>query len=256
MSPLVRAGPRHASPGGRVVSPLPTERRKGKRIEVRVPILLSSLTTDHALVDVEAEALSASITGLKLRSEQLLRAGMYVRLKRPGGQETKLARVVWAREEDSQAMAGLALGLHLRDPEDFWGVDFASSDQPDPYFWQEALQATPATPTAAAVEPAPAPPLEIAAGGAPVLVRGMSAARMPFQDETVLLPAGEQEGKVLIRCVVDDGRLVQVLFLEQGRVLKARTSGISRRRPDGKFRLWLTFDQPVIIVGEPPAEES
>lgn len=238
------------------MSPYKRESRRAKRFDLKLPLLISSETINDPLQNTPAETVSVSRTGLKLKCSKPLRKGMYVRLVRPGSDQSKLARVVWAQVgQNEETIAGLALALQLRNPRDFWGGDYPASDRPDTHFWQDEVEpatteAEPAGPKKE--EPAPSVAraaesgaLRIPTEGVKVLVRGVSAARMPFQEESVLVPTGENEGRVSIRPVVDDGKLVQVLFLAEGRVMKARTDGSSRRRPDGKMRVWLRFEQPL-----------
>jgi hypothetical protein len=127
-------------------------------------------------------------------------------------------------------------------------------------FWQEELPAEGEEAVAEAEEEAPvgeAAPVKIPASGVPVLVRGVSASRTPFQEETELKPMGNNEGIITVSWVLDEGRLVHIVLFEQERVLRARVTGYAERALLGKHRVWVEFEQPAEVLGEiSKSEES
>lgn len=239
---------------GGAVSAFKKEVRRAKRYDVRVPLLISSLTTGDALDKAAGVAEEISRTGLRLHCWHTLRPAMFVRLGRPDGKETKLARVIWSRPVDGdKTLAGLAFSMALRNPGDFWGIDYPKSDEPETLFWQEALPGEEEVEVAQAEKKAPveeAAPVKIPASGVPVLVRGVSSSRTPFQEETELKPMGNNEGIITVSWVMDEGRLLHIVLFEQERVLRARVSGYAKQAVRGKHRVWVRFEQPVETEGE------
>jgi hypothetical protein len=243
------------------MSPFKKEIRRAKRYDIRVPVLLSSLTSGDALDKAAGVAEDISRTGLRLHCWDALRPGMFVRLGRPDGKESKLARVIWSRPVDGDKMlAGLAFSTALPDLGDFWGVDAPKSDEPETMFWQEELpgeeEGEVAEEEKAVAEVEEAAPVKIPSGGVPVLVRGVSSSRTPFQEETELKPMGNNEGIITVSWVMDEGHLLHVVLFEQERVLRARVSGYAEQALRGKHRVWVRFEQPAEIEGEISAREE
>jgi len=240
------------------MSPFEKEQRRAKRFGVRIPLLISSLTAETKLDKAAGVAESISRSGLRLHCWDTLRPGMFVRLGRPDGKETKLARVIWSRPaEEDKTMAGLALSTALRDPGDFWGIDYPKSDQPETMFWKQELpggeeEEAEAAEAASAVEEAA--PVRIPAVGVRVLVRGVSTSRTPFQEETELRPKGNNEAVITVSWVLDEGHLLHIVLFDQERVVRARVSGHGRKLPLGKHLVWVEFEQPAEVLGEIPLD--
>ncbi len=96
------------------------DRRRSRRHEVRVPVVLTG--TDEAGRDFfdRAEIISVSQHGARLRTRFLLKVGTAIKLLLPNKNETKRLRVVW-RSEAGSFEAGL-VGVEFLDPNDFWDV--------------------------------------------------------------------------------------------------------------------------------------
>jgi hypothetical protein len=242
------------------MSPFKKEVRRAKRYDIRVPLLLSSLTSGDALDKAAGVAEDISRTGLRLHCWHALRPGMFVRLGRPDGKESKLARVIWSRPVDGdKTLAGLAFSTALLDLGDFWGVDSPKADEPETLFWHGDLPGEEEGGIAGAekaVAEEEAAPVKIPARGVPVLVRGVSSSRTPFQEETDLKPMGSEEGIITVSWVMDEGHLLHIVLFEQERVIRARVSGYAEQAMRGKHRVWVRFEQPAEIEGEISASEE
>jgi hypothetical protein len=226
-----------------------------------VPLLLSSLTSGDALDKAAGVAEEISRTGLRLHCWHTLRPGMFVRLGRPDGKESKLARVIWSKPlDEDKTLAGLAFSTALADLGDFWGVESPESDEPETMFWQEALPGEEAAeetkPEQAVAEAEEAAPVKIPAIGVPVLVRGVSSSRTPFQEETELKPIGTDEGIITVSWVMDEGHPLHIVLFEQERVIRARVTGYAEQAVRGKHRVWVRFEQPAEIEGKISASEE
>ncbi len=98
----------------------PKERRRSRRHEVRIPVVLRG--TDEGGRDFfdRSEIISLSQHGARLRTRFLLKVGTQVKLQLPSEHETKRLRVVWRGDAASFEM-GL-MGVEFVDPNDSWGV--------------------------------------------------------------------------------------------------------------------------------------
>ena len=77
--------------------------------------------------------------------------------------------------------------------------------------------------------------------GVEVIVRGLTATRMPFLEKELLIPLDAQMATVLVRPLLDPGTVLKVIFSEE--VLEeAKIWSISQARQASKWRIWLRFN--------------
>lgn len=246
--------------------------RRSTRVEANIDIVLASVKTRGVPSEAPGVTLMVSKHGAKVQTTMHLEAGDYVRLTNPATNHSQLARVAWVGRRDS-SLARLAFGIALEQPENFWGVYFPPEDWNEPTSWEDwereeervepmppALGADISGPTPSPWNPAPASvaaevpmgePIEVPADGAIVFVRGLSAARMPFQEQTVLHPLGGVEATIHLKPVVDIGRMLQVVFPPDHHVVRAHTTGIGRQPENGKWKMWVRLAAPLRVVRDP-----
>lgn len=240
--------------------------RRSSRVLVNIPVIISSVKTKGVPFEAPAVTLVVSKHGAKIQTTLHMEVGTYVRLTNPSSNHSQLARVAWVGKSDDR-VARLAFGIELDDPQNFWGIYLPPEDWMESPFWEEEEEAAAhvppsllaESPTAAgrpgdstlfqaAEAPPDLPPLEIPEEGVDVFVRGVSSAHLPFQELSVLHPVTETEATVQVRPVVDFGRIVQVVFPTINRTVRARVSGVSEQRTEGKWKTWLRFPHPFRVV--------
>ena len=77
--------------------------------------------------------------------------------------------------------------------------------------------------------------------GAQVIVRGLTATRMPFLERELIIPLDAQMATVLVRPLLDPGTIVKVVFSETI-MEEAKVWSISQTRQASKWRIWLRFN--------------
>ena len=258
-------------------SPHIRQERRSTRVEVEIPIVITSVKSVGGVYEGPGVTVMVNKHGAKIVTAVRFQAGDYVRLTIPASNRSQLARVAWV-DQENRGVARVAFGIALEEPENFWGVYFPPGDWDNPPSWEDwevserqqvtalpARQGSP-PPLASTLDPpavaaatqrqvTDAPPIEIYEEGSPVYVRGMSAAHLPFQEQTWLHPLRGQELTIRLRAVVDIGRLLQVIVPTNSLVVRARTSGVSDRVQKGKWTYWLRLDAPIRIIPKTGAEE-
>jgi hypothetical protein len=81
----------------------------------------------------------------------------------------------------------------------------------------------------------------IPADGVAVIVRGLTATRMPFLEKELMIPLDAQMATVLVRPVLDPGTILKVVFSETI-MEEAKVWSISQTRQASKWRIWLRFN--------------
>jgi hypothetical protein len=76
--------------------------------------------------------------------------------------------------------------------------------------------------------------------GVQVIVRGLTATRMPFLERELIIPLDAQMATVLVRPLLDPGTIVKVVFSETI-TEEAKVWSISQTRQASKWRIWLRF---------------
>ncbi len=214
-----------------------------------VPLVLSAKIGNSPL-RVMAETVDVSMEGAKIRLTTPLEAGMQLRVAALNPYRYTRARVVWAKPQSSE------YGIQLLTPQNFWGIAFPPDDWGEPPLVhsryrpqvEPAVGSSTGTPPPTTTSRAPArtlaeapagtaPPLPVA--GATATLSGMSAIRMPFQESGLLVPTGPGVASMLVRPSVDSGTPLRLIVADQ--VFRARITSVSKRREQGKWRVWLSF---------------
>jgi len=250
--------------------------RRSSRVEVEIPIIITSVKTEGAFYEGPGVTVLVNKHGAKIATTLRFRVGDYVRLTIPASNRSQLARVAWV-DQDNLGTARVNFGIALEEPENFWGVYFPPEDWNDSPSWEEwergGLQPTSASlpqqqvsspsalggpaqtlPPSTSAPVAELPAIEVYEEGTPVFVRGISSARLPFQEQTWLHPVGGQEATVRLRPMVDIGKLVQVIFPADDLLVRARTTAVGERAKEGKWTFWLRVESPVRVVPKTETE--
>lgn len=77
--------------------------------------------------------------------------------------------------------------------------------------------------------------------GVHVIVRGLTATRMPFLERELLIPLDALTATVLVRPLLDPGTIVKVVF-DDSATEEAKIWSISQTRQASKWRIWLRFN--------------
>ncbi|HWX55510.1 MAG TPA: hypothetical protein VN176_13040 [Verrucomicrobiae bacterium] len=80
----------------------------------------------------------------------------------------------------------------------------------------------------------------VPSAGMDVIVRGLTATRMPFLEKELLIPLDANTATVLVRPLLDPGTSLKVVFSEEV-VEDAILWSISQTRQASKWRIWLRF---------------
>jgi len=221
----------------------PKTKRQTRRVLLAVPLVISGKIGGSA-VRVLAETVDVSREGAKVRLTTPLEVESQIRVAALNPYRYTRARVVWARPQSNE------YGIQLLTPQNFWGIAFPPDDWGEPPLvlsrYRPHVEPALGSSTAASRAPtrtlaeAPAgtaPPLPVA--GATVTLSGMSAIRMPFQESGLLVPTGPGVASMLVRPSVDSGTPLRLIVADQ--VFRARITSVSKRREQGKWRVWLRF---------------
>ena len=266
------------------------EGRRSTRVLLEVPILVEGVDAKGERFQELGQTEVVNKHGAKIRVPRALATDSEVIVTLTQSGRSSRAVVVWAEASPSGGYRD-HYGIRLDKAENLWGLYFPPSDwhEPDAWHEEEELPAAPASPTtspadlsasalAAHIEPenvavpplwplSPSPtsassspasldPLEIPNQGTDVVVRGISAARMPFQERSYLEPVSEREATVGVRTVIDIGVLVQLIFPELERAIKARTAAVSSRPVKDRWKMWVNLVEPIKLVERPLAERK
>lgn len=203
--------------------------------------------------------------GAKIHTLAPLSDGMQVTISIQRPHRVRDARVVWTNERQE-------FGIELANPGNFWGIYFPPTDWNEPSWTEDDTTVPMRKETAAALRvEAPkdrasadresvgaeggspktragesdqkisAPPaFEAITGATEVVVAGMAAAYMPFQERSLLKPISREQGTVLLRPVISTGALLRIVLPDQ-RVVRARCIGMGRQRVNEKWKVWVNY---------------
>lgn len=105
-------------------SPL-SERRRGERVLIRIPIKISAIGTDGQHIHEASETVVVSRFGALLRVSTPLKHATLLEVMNSFTQQVEQFRVVWVADEAKEAK--FDVGVELVNPrEDFWGLSFPS----------------------------------------------------------------------------------------------------------------------------------
>lgn len=256
------------------------ENRRSTRVLAHVPIIVAGAEAGGRRFEARGETLVVNKQGAKIQTHKRLTVGTTVRITCVPTRKSQEARVVWV-DEQFGTIAVLRFGVELERPENFWGIYLPPEDWGEPAGGEEGSVAarvaalgrkrherpeTPASPAGAEAGADSAGfmvPLDSRSGhpelsrrvvkiprkGVEVFVRGISSARIPFQEKTLLRRAESDEVTVHVRLVMDvPGAPLRVVFPRENLILKARTSGVSSERERGKWKLWIKFTDPIRLL--------
>jgi hypothetical protein len=204
--------------------------------------LIASAKLNGSLRQFKAETINVNREGAKISTPVELETGVRIRIAVLEPYRFAHATVIWANPEAHQ------YGIHLEHPGNFWGICFPPDDWQEPSaisggrarilggtlaesYGSEPVTETPHEP----VNPGPPLPPE----GKSVILSGMSAIGLPFQETGNLVPDGNEGPTTLIRPSVTPGVALRVVMDAQ--VFKASIKSVSRHREGGKWRVWLRF---------------
>lgn len=225
--------------------------RRSGRVLLQLPIVISGLRLDGASFEARGETLQVNAHGAKISTRAPLVEGMQVRIVVERPYRAKDARVVWTSEEQE-------FGIEFAEPGNFWGVYFPPSDWNNCAPLEDDAQGSPRKGSAeASDEISPGAQEEVGSKAAPcvsaalkfegigdvteVVVAGMAAAHIPFQEKSVLVPISREVGTVLVVPVISAGALLRIVLPDK-RTVRARCIGIGRYRVQGKWKVWLNYE--------------
>ncbi|HEV2987133.1 MAG TPA: hypothetical protein VG759_01730 [Candidatus Angelobacter sp.] len=201
---------------------------------VTLPLAVSGQRGDGSHISGAAETILVNKHGAKIRSAVALERSMEVRVALLAPYKWRLAQVVWADVQQNE------YGIQLDRPENFWGVYFPPED------WELRIPGITAHEPANAGRKTPETgSVELPEGGAIVTLRGVAASKVPFQEQGLLVPVGEQDATLLIQPFVELGTKVAVIFNKQT-APDAVVLAIARSREYDRWRVWLRFSQPIV----------
>ncbi len=85
--------------------------------------------------------------------------------------------------------------------------------------------------------------------GVDVLVRGLTATKMPFLEKQLLIPLDAHMATILVTPVIDPGTVVKIVFSDTV-TEDAKVWSISQTRQASKWRIWVRF-YGTIKIGDP-----
>ena len=102
-----------------------SERRRGERVLLRVPVKIIALDHDNQHFNENAETVVVSRSGALIRTSVPVKAGSQMEVRNTFTQDTEQFRVVWVADKAKEGK--FDIGVELLNPrDDFWGVRFPS----------------------------------------------------------------------------------------------------------------------------------
>jgi hypothetical protein len=100
-----------------------SERRRGERVLLRVPVKIYALDHDNQHFNETAETAVVSRSGALLRTSVPLKQGSQMEVMNNFTQDTEQFRVVWVADKPKEGK--FDIGVELLSPrDDFWGIRF------------------------------------------------------------------------------------------------------------------------------------
>lgn len=100
-----------------------SERRRGERVLIRIPIKIYATGKDGQHVNEPSETVVVSRYGAMVRSSVPLKQASTLEVMNNFSQEVEKFRVVWVAEKATDGKFDIGIEL-VRHREDFWGVSF------------------------------------------------------------------------------------------------------------------------------------
>lgn len=105
-----------------------TERRRGERVLLRVPIKVYATAHDGSHLNESAETAVVSRYGALIHTTLPLKMGSTLELRNNFSEETEKFRVVWVNEKAKEGKYDAGIEI-LTPRDDFWGIRFPPKDR-------------------------------------------------------------------------------------------------------------------------------
>lgn len=102
-----------------------SERRRGERVLLRVPVKIYALDHDDQHFNEIAETVVVSRCGALIRTSVPVKAGSQMEVRNNFTQDTEQFHVVWVADKAKEGKFDVGVEL-LNQRDDFWGVRFPS----------------------------------------------------------------------------------------------------------------------------------
>ena len=103
-----------------------SERRRGERVLIRIPVKIYAVGKDGRHINENAETMVVSRFGALLRLSTPLKHGTSLELTNNFTEKTERFRVIWVADKPKEGK--FDVGIELATPkEEFWGVTFPGS---------------------------------------------------------------------------------------------------------------------------------
>jgi hypothetical protein len=189
--------------------------RRSARIEHCTPLLISGADNGVPFA-ADGESVTVNRYGACLRSSYPLKLGMRVRLNLRHSRRICRARVVCLSLSSASEF-----GVELESPAaNFWGIAIPALE--------------PSLPSSGNVTGDTARAME-------VVVSGISAICMPFQEHTTLLPLKANTGVIRVRPLVEPGQRLRLLVGAASTPMQARVTGVKRHKDHNTWLLRVEF---------------
>lgn len=103
--------------------PVLESRRRGARIPLRIPLVISGMNFQHETFNEHTETVDVGKFGAKVLTKQRLRMGSLVSVRRANSEQTESFRVVYIGDPNPDTRK-FPVGLEVTSIEDFWGQSF------------------------------------------------------------------------------------------------------------------------------------
>jgi hypothetical protein len=100
-----------------------SERRRGERVMIRIPVKVYGLGKDGQHINEGAETAFVSRHGALLRVSTIFKQGSTMEVMNNFTQKTEQFRVVWASEKPKEGKFDIGIEF-VSAPGEFWGVRF------------------------------------------------------------------------------------------------------------------------------------
>lgn len=242
--------------------------RRSVRVLVTIPLLISGRKSDGTRFDGTAETIIVNKHGAKIRTQETLTCGLEIRIAILSPYRWQMAQVVRQEAEGE-------FGIELTQAENFWGVYLPPDDwtteqnqesasppeSSSPALTSDNSQELPnakiqVNPPIVKVETERLGPanvescLRVSRDGSLAVIRGFSAAHVPFQEKGLLVPVDPYHANFSVLPLVEPGARVRVVVLPNERVVNAVVARLSRVREHGRWRLVLKFTTSIDISEE------
>lgn len=188
------------------------QHRRSERVPHCVRLLISGADRGIPFV-ADGETVTVNQYGACVRTNYPLQPGMRVRLKSDQARVARHGRVVCI-SVNSASEFGVEMEASASD---FWGISIPTLPRP---------QRTDTGDSARAMD---------------VIVSGISAICMPFQEHTMLLPLTATSAVTRVRPLVKPGERLRLLVGPSATPMRATVTSVSKDRVSGRWRLWIEY---------------